>query len=90
MALARLRAAIAAHDEFRLTALHTAITLTGSAVLGIAFAAKTLNADETLAVAHIDEAFQAELWGRAAEAENVRLRRLDELRAARRFIDALG
>ncbi|MEQ1866140.1 MAG: ATP12 family protein [Micropepsaceae bacterium] len=89
-ALTRLRAAIAAHDEFRLTALHTAVTLTGSAVLGLAFAAKALTAEETLAAAHIDETYQAELWGRDAEAEIVRIRRLDELRAARRFIDALG
>lgn len=89
-ALARLRAAIAAHDEFRLTALHTAVTLTGSAVLGLAFAAKALTAEETLAAAHIDETYQAELWGRDVEAETVRKRRLDELRAARRFLDALG
>ncbi len=88
--LARLRAAIAAHDEFCLTALHTAVTLTGSAVLGLAFAAKALTAEETLAAAHIDETYQAGLWGRDVEAETVRQRRLDELRAARRFLDALG
>jgi chaperone required for assembly of F1-ATPase len=89
-ALARLRAAIATHDEFRLTALHTAVTLTGSAVLGLAFTAKALTPEETLAAAHVDETYQAELWGRDAEAETVRTRRLDELRAARRFIDALA
>lgn len=88
-ALARLRAAIAAHDEYRLTALHTGITLSGSAVLGLAFAARALTADETLDASQVDETFQAEQWGRDAEAESVRTRRLDELRAARRFIDLL-
>jgi len=89
-ALARLRAAIATHDEFHLTALHTGVTITGSAVLGLAFAAKAITPDEALAAAHLDETFQAELWGRDAEAEIVRTRRLQELRAARRFIDCLG
>jgi chaperone required for assembly of F1-ATPase len=89
-ALARIRAAIAAHDEFRLTALHTGITITGSAVLGLALAAQALTADEALAAAQIDEDYQAERWGRDGEAETVRTRRRDELRASRRFIDLLA
>ena len=86
-ALTRLRAAIAAHDAYRLTALHTGITLTGSVVLGLAFAAQAVMADETLAAAQIDEDYQAEHWGRDAEAETVRARRRDELRASQRFIE---
>ena len=89
-ALVRLSTAIATHDEFHLTALHTGITITGSAVLGLAFVAKAITPDEAFAAAHLDDAFQAELWGRDAEAELVRTRRLEELRAARRFIDALA
>src|SRR5262249_50541138 len=41
-ALDRLRQAIAAHDEHRLVALHSGVTITGSAILGLAFAAKAL------------------------------------------------
>ena len=54
-ALTRLRAAIAAHDDHRLVALHAGITITGSAVLGLAFAAKALTAEDAFAAAQIDE-----------------------------------
>jgi len=89
MALERLRAAIASHDDDHLTALHPAVTITGSAVLGLAFVARALDAEEAFAAAQIDEDYQAERWGRDAEADAVRARRLAELRAARRFIDLL-
>jgi chaperone required for assembly of F1-ATPase len=89
-ALARVKSAIAAHDDHRLVALHAGVTITGSAVLGLAFAAKAISADETFAAAHVDEDYQAELWGRDAEAEHARARRRDDLRAARRFIDLIA
>ncbi len=88
--LAQIRSAIAALDDYRLTALHTGITITGSAVLGLAYLAGALSADEAFAASQVDEEFQAERWGRDAEAEGVRARRLEELRAARRYLDLLG
>jgi len=88
-ALARLRAAVAAHDEHRLVALHAGITITGSAVLGLAFAARALSAEAAYGLAHVDEDYQAEFWGRDAEAESVRARRLEELSVARRYLDLL-
>jgi chaperone required for assembly of F1-ATPase len=88
--LNRLHAAVAAHDDHRLVALHAGITITGSAVLGLAFAAKALSAEATLAAAQVDETYQAELWGGDAEAESVRARRLEDLRVARRYLDLLG
>jgi chaperone required for assembly of F1-ATPase len=85
-ALARLRQAITAIDSHRLVALHAAVTITGSAVLGLAFAARVLEAEAAFAAAHIDHAYQADLWGRDAEAESIRARRLDDLRAAQRYL----
>jgi len=86
----QIRSAIAALDDFRLTALHTGVTITGSAVLGLAFLAGALTADEAFAASQVDEEFQAERWGRDAEAEGVRARRLEELRAARQYLDLLN
>lgn len=85
-ALEGLRAAIAAHDDLTLTALHPAITITGSAILGIAFAARELTADQAFALSQIDETYQAEHWGRDAEAERARAGRLSEIQAAERLL----
>lgn len=85
-ALKHLRAAIAAHDDLTLTALHPAITITGSAILGLAFAARALSAEQAFALSQIDETYQAEHWGRDAEAEKARAARLAELTAAGRLL----
>ena len=85
-ALERLRNAIAAHDDLSLTALHVGITITGSAILGLAFAARELTAEQAFALSQIDETFQAERWGRDAEAEKARAARLAELTAAGRLL----
>lgn len=89
-ALSRIRDAVAAHTNFELTALHTAISISGSAILGLAFTAGALSADECFNLSRIDEDFQAERWGRDAEAETVRLRRLEDLMVARRYLDLLA
>ena len=68
-ALARLRAVLDRLDAWRLAGLHTLTTLTGSFVVALAIAEGRLGADEGWAVAHLDEAWNAELWGRDEEAE---------------------
>jgi chaperone required for assembly of F1-ATPase len=88
-ALARLRAAIAAHDDHALVALHAAITITGSAVLGLAFAARAITGEAAMQAALVDEDYQAELWGRDLEAERLRARRLAELKAAEAYLALL-
>ncbi|MEQ1753018.1 MAG: ATP12 family protein [Micropepsaceae bacterium] len=88
--LAAIRAAMETFDSFSLPALHAGVTITGSAVLGLAFARRVIGPDEVLAASQIDEDFQAERWGRDAEAETVRKNRLDELRKARRLLDLLA
>jgi chaperone required for assembly of F1-ATPase len=89
-ALARLRATVAAHDNHQLVALHAGITLTGSAILGLAFAAKALTADEAFAAAQVDETYQAERWGSDAEADKARANRLADLKAAEAYLKLLA
>jgi len=85
-ALATLRAAIAAHNNFTLTALHAAATLCGSLVLALAILEGRLTAEEAFAASRLDEDYQAEKWGRDAGAE-LRARTLAaELDAAARFM----
>lgn len=85
-ALARLREALDAHDDHALVALHAGVTITASAVLGLAFAAQTLTAEEAFATAQIDEAYQTELWGLDAEAEKARANKLSDLIAAEAYM----
>jgi len=88
--LARLRAAIEAHDDHRLLPLHAGITITGSAVLGLAFAAGAVSAADALAAAEVDAAYQAEFWGRDSEAEKARANRLAELKTAETYLRLLN
>lgn len=88
-AIKHLHAAIAAHDNHRLVVLHAGITITGSAVLGLALVAKAITAVDAFAAAQIDEMYQAELWGSDAEAETARAHRLADLKAAEAFLSLL-
>jgi chaperone required for assembly of F1-ATPase len=85
-----IRRAMESVDNFALPALHTGVTITGSAVLGLAFTLRRIGPDEALAISTVDEEFQAERWGRDAEAEAVRKNRLVELQQARRLLDLLA
>ncbi|WP_132255098.1 ATP12 family chaperone protein [Methylobacterium segetis] len=68
--VAALRGAIqAARGPFRLAALHTMTTLTGSLLLALAVLNGRLTPEEAWAAAHVDESYQASVWGRDAEAE---------------------
>ncbi len=89
-ALARLKEAIATHDNHRLVPLHAGVTITGSVILGLAFAARALSADAALAAARVDETYQAELWGTDVEAEQARANRLADLRAAESYLSLLA
>lgn len=80
---------IAEMDDYRLGALHTAATITGSLVLALALVDGHLTAEEAFTAATLDEAFQSEKWGTDEEA-HARLTRLSaELSAAERFLKLL-
>jgi len=85
--LAALTRAVESLDDFTLAALHVTAAITGSLVLALAVANGRLSAAEAFAASQVDERYQAEKWGRDAEAE-ARTRHLAaELDAAARFMD---
>jgi chaperone required for assembly of F1-ATPase len=88
--LARIAAALAPLDPYRLAALHIMTTLTGSALLALALACGRLTPEEAWAAAHIDEDWQIEQWGADSEAEARRRHRLAEFEAASRLLDTLS
>jgi chaperone required for assembly of F1-ATPase len=87
--LAAFRAAVAAHDEFALTALHAATTACGSLVIALALLEGRLDAAQAFAAAQLDESFQIEAWGEDAEQTKRRAALAAEIAAAARFISLL-
>ena len=61
--LARIGAAFAAFDPFRLAALHPVVTICGSALIGLAVAEGHLTAAQAFAAGQLDELWQAAQWG---------------------------
>ena len=83
--VAALRDAIAAAEgPFRLAALHTMTTLTGSLLIALAVLHGRLSPEEAWAAAHVDEHYQASVWGRDEEAEVRLALRKTEFEAAAR------
>jgi chaperone required for assembly of F1-ATPase len=66
--LAKLRDAIAAHDDFALAALHVMASITGSLVLALALAEGVINPAQAFQMSRLDEDYQAGQWGVDAEA----------------------
>jgi len=66
--LTRLAAVVAAQDDFTLAALHTLTSLAASLVLGLAALETDADIPALWAAAHVEEDWQAELWGRDEEA----------------------
>lgn len=88
--LARIAAAYGAFDAFRLAALNPVVTICGSAIIGLAVAEAAMNADEAWAIGHLDELWQAELWGKDPLAEAGHAERRAELAAATAMLALLG
>ena len=87
-ALAGLRRAVEAMDDFAMAALHVMASITGSLVLGLALAEGRITSAEAFRLSRIDEDYQAGKWGSDAEAE-VRARGLArELDVAAAFLAA--
>jgi chaperone required for assembly of F1-ATPase len=80
-ALAAMRPAIPA-QPWRLGAVHSLTTLTGSALLALALSAGRLAAGHAWAAANVDEDWNMEQWGEDARAHARRAARFAELRAA--------
>jgi chaperone required for assembly of F1-ATPase len=80
-ALAAARAAFP-HDPWQLGAFHAVTTLTGSALLALAALHGRLTAEEAWQVAHVDEDWNMEFWGRDELALERRAARFAEMQAA--------
>lgn len=80
--LARLAAAYRAFNAFRLAALNPVVTISGSAIIGLAVVEGVMDAKTAWAVGHLDELWQAELWGKDPLAEAGHAERQGDLGAA--------
>ena len=76
-------------DPWRLGALHSMTTLTGSALLALAVLRGRLSVEEAWHVAQVDEDWNFEHWGRDALALERRAFRFAEMRAAARLLAAM-
>lgn len=72
-----------------LAVLHTVTTLTGSAILALAFADGRISPAETWRLAHLEEDWTNEQWGTDAEAQHRREQRHEEFLAAAAVFQAL-
>ncbi|HEX3065571.1 MAG TPA: ATP12 family protein [Dongiaceae bacterium] len=87
--LARLTAVVAAQDDFTLAALHTLTSLAASLVLGLAALESDADVPALWAAAHVEEDWQAELWGRDEEAKARQTQRGTIFAAAAEFVRLL-
>jgi chaperone required for assembly of F1-ATPase len=84
-AVARAEAAIP-RDPWRLGAVHTVTTLTGSALIALKLAAGELGPDAAWTAAHVDEDWNMEFWGRDELGQQRRAYRFAEMTAATRVL----
>lgn len=89
-ALKAFAAAVAALDDFRLTALHDLTGACGSLVIALALLEGRLDAEAAFAASQLDETFQIEAWGEDTEAAARRRSLAADIAAAARFLDLLG
>lgn len=87
-ALAAASAAIP-KNPWRLGAVHTITTLTGSALIAIALARGALSVDAAWAAAHVDEDWNMQFWGRDELVLERRAARFREMQAAATVLDTI-
>lgn len=88
-ALAAARQAIPS-EPWRLGAMSSITSLTGSALIALALAHETLDVEAAWAAAHVDEDWQMAQWGRDELALAARAFREAELRAAAEVLRLVG
>ena len=77
-------------NVWRLGAVHSIMTLTGSALLALALANGAIGADDAWKAAHVDEDWQMEQWGRDTLAMERRAHREAEMNAAATVLRLVG
>ncbi len=74
---------------FRLAAIHTMTSVTGSALLALAVAMGAINAEEAWTAAHVDEDWNISQWGDDEEALQRRAFRKSDMMAAVALLETL-
>jgi len=85
--LARMEGVLAAESDFNLATLRNLSSLAASLVIALAAIAPEADAEALWNAANLEEDWQAELWGKDAEAEARRERRFAGFAAAMRFAE---
>ena len=85
-ALAALRAALEAADDFEIAALHDLISISGSLILALAVADGHLSVADAWKLSRIDEDFQASQWGEDEDAAHAAAQKNKAFEAAARFL----
>lgn len=80
--VAAYRKALDGFSPLQLAALHTVTSITGSAVIALLLARGKHAAEALWSAAHVDEDWNAELWGEDAEAKRIRAYKRKEYDAA--------
>ena len=88
-ALEALGRELECQGPFRLAALHTITTLTGSAILALALREAAVSPDAAWTAAHVDEDWQIDQWGADAQAQSRRGARRREFDGAVRLLESL-
>jgi len=88
-ALLAASSAIPPHP-WRLGALHSITTLTGSALMAIALAGGALSVDAAWSAAHVDEDWNMEFWSRDELALERRAARFAEMQAAATVLETVN
>jgi chaperone required for assembly of F1-ATPase len=81
--------AVAALDDFRLTALQAATGACGSLVIALALYERRLDAEGAFTASQLDETFQIEAWGEDAEAVARRAALAEDIKAVASFFELL-
>jgi chaperone required for assembly of F1-ATPase len=87
--VARLAKAAAAYDDFHRTALSSLVTIGGSLVVALMLAEGAITPDAAFDACHLDELWQAELWGEDWMATDARALRRADFNNAARFLTLL-
>ena len=85
--MSRFASLIAPLESYKLGAVHLVTVMTGSAALAVALSKNWLTPQVAWKLAHLDEDFQAELWGEDDDAIHRRQRRYAEYSAAVRVFE---
>lgn len=87
---AAMAGALAGFDDWHLAALSSAVSASGSLIIGLALVSGHIGADAALGAAHVDETYQAARWGLDGEAARRRGLMAREFAAIAQFVGLLA